>query len=401
MRKLLIMLSLAVGLFGADAANDLLLSQRKPDNSGNIQRNVPAQNAITSGSLSSFQSSIGLGTEDSPTFTGLTLTNFPTFSAGTATRVPFFSTAGLLADSASLTYNSGTGALTATSFNGTIVGGAISGTTGTFTGLGTFDGGTGGLPTVASGSVLRVAAADSAIPLISGDAFGSVGIYLTGRAASGTRASPTATADGLTLLALAGQGFENSAYSNNARYQMIADGLWSGSNHGAYHQWDGTSNGSTSRTLWMTLRNTVLTVASLGGTGSRAVLADANGALSAPVSDERVKEPLRPLPESYGLPTVLRLQPSIFKYLDKKKYGSQDYIGFGARYTATVLPEVTGQDVNGAYYLNKEDLTAVLVKAMQQQQAQIDRGSPDWIARGLGALALLVGALAYRRAKNG
>ena len=128
-------------------------------------RVVPFESAIST-TLASYRSGMGLGTEDSPTFTGLTLsgltdtrvvlagtagllggdadltfsgtrltatdltvTNFPTFTAGTATRVPFFSTAGLLADSASLTFNSGTGALSATSFVGAAAAGTLSGTT--------------------------------------------------------------------------------------------------------------------------------------------------------------------------------------------------------------------------------------------------------------------------------
>lgn len=41
MKKLLILfVALATALFGADAANDVVLSQRKADNSGFIQRNV-------------------------------------------------------------------------------------------------------------------------------------------------------------------------------------------------------------------------------------------------------------------------------------------------------------------------------------------------------------------------
>lgn len=128
-------------------------------------RLIPFQSAITAGSLSSYQSGMGFGTEDSPVFTGLTLsgltdtrvvlagvggliggdadltfsgtrltatdltvTGFPTFSAGTSTRVPFFTTAGLLTDSASLIFNSGTGALTATSFVGNLTGTATNAT---------------------------------------------------------------------------------------------------------------------------------------------------------------------------------------------------------------------------------------------------------------------------------
>lgn len=132
-----------------------------------------------------------------------------------------------------------------------------------------------------------------------------------------------------------------------------------------------TTSGGTATSFIVADATQGITASSLAGTGSRAVLADANGLLSAPVSDELWKEPLRPLPESYGLATVMLLQPSIFKYRDKSRFGQQDYIGFGARATAAVLPEVTGQDRDGTYYLTDEKITAVLVKALQQQEIKI------------------------------
>lgn len=108
------------------------------------------------------------------------------------------------------------------------------------------------------------------------------------------------------------------------------------------------------------------TILSLAGSGSRAVLADANGLLSAPVSDELMKEEWLPLPESYGLPMVMRLTPRKGKYKDRSRYGEQDYLGFYARETSEFLPEITGQDNNGTFYLSDEKVTAVLVKAVQQ-----------------------------------
>lgn len=109
---------------------------------------------------------------------------------------------------------------------------------------------------------------------------------------------------------------------------------------------------------------------SLAGTGSRTVLADANGLLSAPVSDEEWKQNMRDIP--YGIETVMALRPKIWDYKDHKRFGRQDYIGFGARETAKILPEVTGQDVNGAYYLTDEKITAVLVKAVQQVNQRLE-----------------------------
>ncbi len=88
MKKLALFLLLAAGLFGADAANDILLTQRNPGNTGNLQKNVPAQNAITSASLPSFQEAIGMGLTDSPAFTGLTLSGQFTSTVATGTA-PF------------------------------------------------------------------------------------------------------------------------------------------------------------------------------------------------------------------------------------------------------------------------------------------------------------------------
>jgi hypothetical protein len=85
MKYVLIFIALAASAFAVDAANDILLSQRKPDNSGNIQRNVPATGAITSGSLASFQTAIGLGSASTPTFGTVTAARFiSTVATGTA-----------------------------------------------------------------------------------------------------------------------------------------------------------------------------------------------------------------------------------------------------------------------------------------------------------------------------
>lgn len=114
-----------------------------------------------------------------------------------------------------------------------------------------------------------------------------------------------------------------------------------------------------------------VTATSLAGTGSRAVIADANGVLSAPVSDENFKEELRPIPESYGLEAVLQMKPSIFKFKDKEAHGDRDYLGFGARAMEKIIPEIIGQTKDGTYYLTDEKLTAVLVKGMQQLAARV------------------------------
>lgn len=69
MKKYLIFILMAVSAFGADAANDLILSQRKSDNSGNIQRNVaPTTNGFLTFNSSKIPTSPDL-TYSSPTLT--------------------------------------------------------------------------------------------------------------------------------------------------------------------------------------------------------------------------------------------------------------------------------------------------------------------------------------------
>lgn len=84
MKKLLgLLLFLPCLLFGADAANDVLLSQRNSGNTGNIQRNVGASGAITT--TATFRSALAIaGTGDNNAFTGAnTHTGIESFTAAT------------------------------------------------------------------------------------------------------------------------------------------------------------------------------------------------------------------------------------------------------------------------------------------------------------------------------
>ncbi len=162
------------------------------------------------------------------------------------------------------------------------------------------------------------------------------------------------------------------------------------------------NRGTAANALSVASASSAITLANLAGTGSRAVLADANGLLSAPVSDETWKENIRALPEKMGLATVLALRPLIFNYKDRSRFGEQEYVGFGARATSAILPQVTGRDVNGTFYLTDEKLTAPLVLAVQQQQrmiAALDSGHADWWARGISLLALALAVKANLRKK--
>ncbi len=71
----------------------------------------------------------------------------------------------------------------------------------------------------------------------------------------------------------------------------------------------------------------------------------------------------------YGLDTVKQLKPVY--YVHKEDKTSKKQIGFIAQDIEKVIPELVSGD-EGALGLSYGQLTAVLVKAIQEQQAEID-----------------------------
>jgi hypothetical protein len=110
-------------------------------------------------------------------------------------------------------------------------------------------------------------------------------------------------------------------------------------------------------------------IANLAGTGSRAVLADANGVLSAPVSSINTKENVQNL--NYGLNELMQINPVSFDYINKDKWGEERNLGFIVEDMFSIIPEVTGTMNNGDIYLDMTKLIPVLTKAIQEQQALI------------------------------
>jgi len=120
-----------------------------------------------------------------------------------------------------------------------------------------------------------------------------------------------------------------------------------------------------------------VTMLSLAGAGSRAVLADANGLLSAPVSDERLKLNIQPLGMD-ALSLLSRIEPIYFNYNREKMqteglgdFGAQREIGFTYQNLVQVLPELTGTNPNGYGFVKEAGMTAFLVEVAKAQQAQI------------------------------
>ncbi len=84
-------------------------------------------------------------------------------------------------------------------------------------------------------------------------------------------------------------------------------------------------------------------------------------------SDERLKHLVEDSP--YGLKEILLLQPKVFKYL----INDEPDVGFIAQEVKKLMPElVTGDESERMLGLKYSHLSAVLVKAIQEQQAQID-----------------------------
>jgi hypothetical protein len=108
---------------------------------------------------------------------------------------------------------------------------------------------------------------------------------------------------------------------------------------------------------------------SLSGSGSRAVLADATGLLSAPVSSINTKQNVQTL--NYGLNELLQINPVSFDYINKERWGDERNLGFIVEDMFPVIPEVTGIMNNGDLYLDMVKLIPILTKAIQEQNLLI------------------------------
>jgi len=115
-----------------------------------------------------------------------------------------------------------------------------------------------------------------------------------------------------------------------------------------------------------------VTLSNLAGTGSRAVLADANGLLSAPVSDISVKQNIEPL--KYGLNTILQLNAVQFEFIESyKNYGEGLQIGAIAQEMEQIIPEaVFTTPLTGLKGIDYNQLNGIYIKAIQDLNNIID-----------------------------
>jgi hypothetical protein len=116
----------------------------------------------------------------------------------------------------------------------------------------------------------------------------------------------------------------------------------------------------------------VITITNLAGTGSRAVLADASGNLSAPVSDISVKQNIEPL--KYGLETIMKLNAVQFEFIEGfKNYGEGLQIGAIAQEIEQIIPEaVFTTPSTGLKGIDYNQFNGIYIKAFQDQQKIIE-----------------------------
>ena len=107
----------------------------------------------------------------------------------------------------------------------------------------------------------------------------------------------------------------------------------------------------------------------LGGSGNRAVYSDSNGVLTNSSSDVTLKKNVENI--THGINSIKSLRPISFNWIPEN-LGEQKEIGFIAQEVQEVIPEVIGINNDETLSLDYPKLTAVLVKAIQEQQNQIE-----------------------------
>jgi hypothetical protein len=135
---------------------------------------------------------------------------------------------------------------------------------------------------------------------------------------------------------------------------------------------DGSDQGGLyQRTLGGPIKiNSGFEVASLVGTGNRAVYSTADGALTNSSSDITLKTNIIPI--AYGLNTILKLKPITYNWINTNILGTQTEIGFIAQEVQIEIPELIGINSNGKLSLDYPKMVAILTKAIQEQQCRIN-----------------------------
>ena len=158
----------------------------------------------------------------------------------------------------------------------------------------------------------------------------------------------------------------NNTSGGGRKWTLFSSGAGSGIGVGNFNIYDATAGQS---------RISIDPSGNIGiGTTSPSTSLTVNGCVTATniscPSDARLKQNIKPL--SYGLREVLRLHPVRWQWKDTT--ATQLNLGLVAQDVEPVLPELVlhNVDAKGSLGLNYEGLIPVLVKGIQEQQAQIE-----------------------------
>lgn len=115
-------------------------------------------------------------------------------------------------------------------------------------------------------------------------------------------------------------------------------------------------------------------MASLAGTGSRNVVADAEGDLSAPTSDRRLKKNVSTIHRALDKVKNLRGVYYHWKDTEAKKLGCYGReVGVIAQEVEKVIPEIVGSDIRGMKTVAYDRLVAVLIESTKELNAKVDK----------------------------
>lgn len=224
------------------------------------------------------------------------------------------------------------------------------------------------------------------------DASGNVGVGLTNPASqnewaqspifavssstygSAVLTSTVADGNGNRIGALSFEDQTNTAtFRSRAVIETVTDGS-TANKRGGKLVFRTAADNTTSPAIEMSIDNagTVL-MTSLAGTGSRAVNASATGVLSA-ASDEslKVEEKKAAIP---GLSEIMKLKPRAYRWKEDIKNRGKNAaveIGFFANEVAPIIPSAAPKDLKGLYGFYDRSVIAALVKAVQEQQTEIE-----------------------------
>ncbi len=229
-----------------------------------------------------------------------------------------------------------------------------------------------------STSSIHIVAVDGVLPGIAIDSFG-IGSSYYGRQANGTRASPSGSTITHSLVTFNGLGWNGSSYIEGGRMDITPTESWGATNTGARFTWRTTPNGTTgdSGDTHMILDNDgqlyVNDLVSSSSADSGALCYNSangvftyNASSTCLTSSRRFKHGVRGLQDTLAL--LKALKPVSFRY-----NGSEDFhYGLIAEDVMAADSRLVVLQAGKPYAVRYLDIISLLVKAVQEQQAQLD-----------------------------